>query len=166
MPRDLFSQKNEATLTASPESQTHAEDLLATDQGGYNEFTIHRQDGTPNFVNSRFGKANGKNLSDLHPYVQTLSLMDVESCVALENATFPENERCSREKVIGDRSSYSAIIQHGVVCCDPKSGCRQAYLRLSHILLINRASNVIIRLPLSEPALVMLMSCLVMVVTG
>lgn len=115
MPRDLFSQKNEASLTASPESQTHAEDSLATDQGGYNEFTIHHQDETPNFANSRFGKANGKNLSDLHPYVQTLSLMDVESCVALENATFPENERGSREKVIGDHSCNSLL--PSMVCC-------------------------------------------------
>lgn len=44
----------------------------------------------------------GANISarnDLHPYVQTLSLADVDSCVALENAAFPEKERCSREKV-------------------------------------------------------------------
>lgn len=37
--------------------------------------------------------------NDLHPYVQTISLADLESCVALENAAFPEEERCSREKV-------------------------------------------------------------------
>ena len=35
----------------------------------------------------------------LHPHVQTLSTADVDACVALENAGFPENERCSREKV-------------------------------------------------------------------
>jgi hypothetical protein len=38
-------------------------------------------------------------LDELHPYVQTLSLSDVESCVILENAAFPPNERASREKV-------------------------------------------------------------------
>lgn len=43
------------------------------------------------------GKFSERN--DLHPYVQTLSLSDLESCVALENAVFPEDERCSREKV-------------------------------------------------------------------
>lgn len=37
--------------------------------------------------------------NDLHPYVQTLSLADLDSCVALENAAFSEEERCSREKV-------------------------------------------------------------------
>ena len=35
----------------------------------------------------------------LHPYVQTLSLSDVESCVRLEEETFPPQERCTREKV-------------------------------------------------------------------
>ena len=37
-------------------------------------------------------------LDELHPFVQLLSLSNVEDCVAVENA-FPEAERCSREKV-------------------------------------------------------------------
>lgn len=37
---------------------------------------------------------------DLHPHVQVLSISDLDACVALENACFPENERCSREKVV------------------------------------------------------------------
>lgn len=48
-------------------------------------------------VNAQEREIRTKN--DLHPYVQTLSLADLESCVALENAAFPEEERCSREKV-------------------------------------------------------------------
>lgn len=40
-----------------------------------------------------------RTMNDLHPYVQTLSLADLDSCVALENAAFSEEERCSREKV-------------------------------------------------------------------
>jgi hypothetical protein len=35
----------------------------------------------------------------LHPYVASLSIRDVDACVALEEAAFPEHERCSREKV-------------------------------------------------------------------
>ena len=35
----------------------------------------------------------------LHPYVATLGIGDLDACVALENAAFPEHERCSREKV-------------------------------------------------------------------
>lgn len=36
---------------------------------------------------------------ELHPYCQTLSLSDVDSCTRLEEATFPPQERCTREKV-------------------------------------------------------------------
>jgi hypothetical protein len=36
---------------------------------------------------------------DLHPFAQILSLSDLEACVALESAAFPEHERCSRDKV-------------------------------------------------------------------
>lgn len=35
----------------------------------------------------------------LHPYTQTLSLTDVESCLRLEEAAFPPPERATREKV-------------------------------------------------------------------
>ena len=50
-----------------------------------------------------------RDADDLHPHVQTLSISDVEACVALENAAFSENERCSREKVLwqGDFSCMS-----------------------------------------------------------
>ena len=36
---------------------------------------------------------------DLHPYTQILSLSNVDDCVELEEAAFPEHERASREKV-------------------------------------------------------------------
>jgi len=35
----------------------------------------------------------------LHPYQRILTLSDVDSCVQLEEATFPPQERCTREKV-------------------------------------------------------------------
>ena len=61
---------------------------LASRQGQATPLTA-----SPNAQTPRFDKGN------LHPYVQTLTVADVESCVALENAAFPEHERCSREKV-------------------------------------------------------------------
>lgn len=99
MPRDLFGRdpKDEAQLTASPESQNSG----AMGQDWHNDFTIDRGDEGFGFGPSRNAQGDDKALSDLHPYVQTLSLSDVDSCVALENATFPEHERCSREKVNG-----------------------------------------------------------------
>lgn len=37
---------------------------------------------------------------NLHPYTRPLTISDLESCVALENAAFTDpNERASREKV-------------------------------------------------------------------
>ncbi len=38
-------------------------------------------------------KGDAMQNENLHPYVSTLGLADLESCVALENAAFPENER-------------------------------------------------------------------------
>lgn len=108
MPRDLFSpeQPKEEALVASPESQTpRASDgsdgtSNATGENGYNEFTIHRDETRQgNVLHLRNGRAKEKQMNDLHPYVQTLSISNVEDCVALENAVFPEHERCSREKV-------------------------------------------------------------------
>lgn len=40
-----------------------------------------------------------ENRNALKPIVQTLAISDLESCLALENATFPKNERCSLERV-------------------------------------------------------------------
>jgi len=41
---------------------------------------------------------NTSKRDDLHPYTQTLTLSDVESCVILEEAAFPPQERATREK--------------------------------------------------------------------
>ncbi|MCJ1450961.1 hypothetical protein MMC28_001295 [Mycoblastus sanguinarius] len=104
MPRDLFSSDlKEESLVASPESQTPrpegAEGLTAIGDDGYNEFTIHGDESRQtSFQQLRTHRANANGMNDLHPYVQTLSLSNLESCVALENAVFPEHERCSREK--------------------------------------------------------------------
>lgn len=38
-------------------------------------------------------------LDELHAYTQSLTISDIESCITVENEAFPENERCSREKV-------------------------------------------------------------------
>ena len=99
MPHDLSLQekKDESELTASPDS--HTGDTKATDGDGYDEFTVHQEDDGPRFGAFRRMPTEGKNLTDIHPYVQSLNITDVDSCTALENATFPEHERCSKEKV-------------------------------------------------------------------
>ena len=47
----------------------------------------------------RGGGADAAKFGDLHPYTQILNVSDVDQCVELENASFPESERCSRDKV-------------------------------------------------------------------
>ena len=88
MPQALISRdfKDEAQLTASPKDQNSD----ANGQDGYHHFTIHRGDEGAGLGSSRNLRVDNKVLSDLHPYVQTLSVSNLDSCVALENATFPE----------------------------------------------------------------------------
>ena len=102
MPRDLFSpeQPKEEALVASPRSQSPRASDGSDGTSNATEFTIYRDETRqPNVLHLRNGRAKEKPMNDLHPYVQTLSISNVEDCVALENAVFPEHERCSKEKV-------------------------------------------------------------------
>lgn len=42
-------------------------------------------------------------LDELHPFVQVLSLSNVDDCIQVEDS-FPEHERCTRDKVGENRS--------------------------------------------------------------
>lgn len=46
-------------------------------------------------------------LAEIKPYVQTLTISDVDSAVKLEDATFPPEERATREKVFVPLSLHS-----------------------------------------------------------
>ncbi len=115
MPRDLFtSDTKDDSLVASPRPSTPTPDrtevATATGNDGYREFTIHRDESTgPSVRQLRGSQVNADEKDNLHPYVQTLSQSDLESCVALENAVFPEEERCSREKV--DTFPYNTLVR-------------------------------------------------------
>ncbi|MCJ1393118.1 hypothetical protein MMC18_005990 [Xylographa bjoerkii] len=103
MPRDLFPnrQSQALTLTESPEAKTpRANASQDQDQLPSNAFTIVRDesDDREQRLSNTLRRSDEKN--KLHPYVQLLSISDLEACVALEAATFPEHERCSREKFI------------------------------------------------------------------
>ena len=99
MPRDLFPQKSpsEPTLTASPEMKSPANrsdsDELEETGNNYPNFNDERDEMEVEL--SAKLKAN----DGLHPHVQVLSISDLDACVALENACFPENEKISRAKV-------------------------------------------------------------------
>ena len=102
-------------LSDSPESQTPrlevSESSPPTSHDGYNAFTIHRKEEKQTSAQQlRTNRAKINDRNHLHPYVQTLSLSNLESCVALENAVFPEAERCSREKVGPPQSHLLLLI--------------------------------------------------------
>lgn len=93
MPRDLSSLLNEDTLNGMP-GLTRSDDE-GQDLGRAGPVDPHDDD--DNFI-TELSQRNEKR-DVLHPYTQTLSLSDIESCVRLEEATFPPQERCTREKV-------------------------------------------------------------------
>ena len=108
MPRDLFSSEpREVAFVASPESATpkpatsdSTEGTNTTGIEGLQEFAVHRDGGRlDNSQHPWNGRPNQAQADALHPYVQTLSISNLEDCMALENAVFPENERWSKEKV-------------------------------------------------------------------
>lgn len=80
-------------ITTSPEAQYYDDDDMDGEGGG----------GGGSLFGQIASQRNQKR-DELHPYTQTLTLNDVESCVRLEEATFPPNERCSREKVSPSRN--------------------------------------------------------------
>ena len=111
MPRDLsslLSQATENTLQSMPQLSSQNKEAGSNmtadhdhDQDSYSDTTEYMDE---------LGQSNAKR-DPLHPYTQTLSLSDIESCIRLEDAAFPPQERCTREKV-------SLLSQN-----TPSSGC-------------------------------------------
>lgn len=109
MPRDLTElAKDDAISSMSPLDRTSKPDSDSEQQ--------QQQPDKPRQGNM-FAEQAQKNSKrdDLHPYTQTLTLNDVESCVILEEAAFPPQERATREKVSQPFSSS----HH-----DTSAGCR------------------------------------------
>lgn len=90
MPRDLSAMANDRTL-----QDMSSLSKVSDDDYSYEQKTSEQDE---NKMIATL-KERSKTLDDLHPYTQTLSLSDIESCVILENAAFPPQERASREKV-------------------------------------------------------------------
>ena len=71
--------------------------------GGRNHFLIRSDDQGRGGGGMQFFRGRAapqiSNVDGLHPFVQTLGLRDLESCLALEDACFEEPERESRETV-------------------------------------------------------------------
>ncbi|KAF2725825.1 acyl-CoA N-acyltransferase [Polychaeton citri CBS 116435] len=116
MPRDLRPLMGDAPestldnmpeLTKSPEAADHAELIEDIQGSGFPPGNLHRHlEASPESdeyesddgpLGSVMAQRNEKR-DELHPYTQTLTPTDVESCTKLEEEAFPPNERCTREK--------------------------------------------------------------------
>lgn len=105
MPRDLASSlAKEATVEAMPKlNRDNAPDgfppeITTSPEAQYDDDDLEGE-GSGGSLFGQIADQRNEKRDQLHPYTQTLTLNDIESCVRLEEATFPENERCSREKV-------------------------------------------------------------------
>lgn len=100
MPRDL---SKEATVDSMPRlNRENAPESLppkitTSPEAQYDDDDMDEEGGGS--ILGRVADQRNEKRDGLHPYTQTLTLNDIESCVRLEEATFPPNERCSREKV-------------------------------------------------------------------
>jgi hypothetical protein len=93
MPRDLETLAKQNPLNDMPEL-TKSPDDIQGQQASMDDENEMPEGG----LFSQLAQRNEKR-DALHPYVQTLSPSDVESCVRLEEEAFPPQERATREKV-------------------------------------------------------------------
>lgn len=102
MPRDLESEKPEPIVTLT-ESPSHVVDIVNKPEEEESETDTYPREFVIIPQDSEFrGQGNNKykRPTNLHPYTRPLTISDLESVVALENAAFSDpNERASREKV-------------------------------------------------------------------
>lgn len=109
MPRDLTTLARDAASDTSPLERTTAHDELSdTAPDKQPSEPSSNEPGNPNMFAAQ-AQQNSKR-DDVHPYTQTLTLSDVESCVILEEAAFPPQERATREKV--SQSFFLSFTSH------------------------------------------------------
>lgn len=135
MPRDLFtSDSRDESIVQSPLSQTPKADqqfIGKDDDFGSLPIELQRNESRELRRQPGNGRMNANEKNNLHPYVQTLSISNLESCVALENAIFPEPERCSREKVRIYRQSFISFILSSKISLASTSSCAAVFISMS-----------------------------------
>jgi len=109
MPRDL----NEIRNARVHEQQDKMSDDNETEQ----QAPMMATDTTESPAQHTENIQDDSNDSTIKPYVQSLTMLDLESCVKLEEATFPPEERCTREKVSPELlcmhiSCFCVVVQH------------------------------------------------------
>jgi len=98
------SQDDMPGLATEHELKTHSSDSreipMDAETEGIKEIEPEYPDQSDLEIARRASQATVKDsVKELHPYAQTLGINDLESCLALENATFSKENRASREKL-------------------------------------------------------------------
>ncbi|KFY14158.1 hypothetical protein V492_02818 [Pseudogymnoascus sp. VKM F-4246] len=89
------------------------------------------------------GEGQARTLRSLHPYTRPLTISDLDSCIALENAAFDENERCSPDK-FKYRLSKCGEISLGLFCtATPDSDIPAATLKTGKPVETSRANGAV-----------------------
>ncbi|KFY92294.1 hypothetical protein V500_04224 [Pseudogymnoascus sp. VKM F-4518 (FW-2643)] len=84
-----------------------------------------------------------RTLRSLHPYTRPLTVSDLDSCIALENAAFDENERCSPDK-FKYRLSKCGELSLGLFCtATPDSDIPAATLKTGKPVETSRANGAV-----------------------
>ncbi|KAK5119565.1 hypothetical protein LTR85_007393 [Meristemomyces frigidus] len=98
MPRDLHAVAKEDTLQGLPQL-TKSPEAVENSSANMDEDRSSAMDATDeDDAVERFQTASTSKRDELHPYTQSLSPKDVDSCTRLEEEAFPPQERCTREK--------------------------------------------------------------------
>lgn len=100
MPRDLFAERDHAVQEMPMLEKTEKSTALPPQlhQSSPVDFAAptHRR-GSKDKIERDMDKQDA--WAEIKPYTKSLTPSDVESCVKLEDATFPPQERATREKV-------------------------------------------------------------------
>ncbi|KAM5465646.1 hypothetical protein MauCBS54593_006421 [Microsporum audouinii] len=128
--------------TAGGVFNTEEDDFVAVDHSDASDY--------PWYMRSR-APARKSELDKLHPYVQLLSVSDVEGCEKVELA-FPESERCSKEKLIY-RLSKCPELSLGIFSIPPATpgNNKPKAVLLAHILATRTTSPVITNATMEIP---------------
>ena len=102
MPRDLraeieasktqYAAQDDAQIGTTSTGTADGEHASATDERSKDDNDLERAGKSMALVKT-------EDQPPVKVYVQSLTELDVDSCLVLEEATFPPNERCTRDKV-------------------------------------------------------------------
>ena len=99
MPRDLAALVKEDTLNGMPALTKSPDEFEDRSDAPTMDREAPMDADEEESMMSELASQRNEKRDELHPYTQSLTTGDIESCVRLEEATFPPQERCTREKV-------------------------------------------------------------------